>query len=93
MKTIADAISTAHLTWRGCLPHQCTKECPHLAPKKRPVDGLCERYALHLAGAAWDAIEQKAGESALIETIPTDYTESSKQAMRKAGFTEDDPRN
>ena len=70
MKTIADAISTAHLTWRGCLPHQCTKDCPHLAPKKRPVEGLCLRYALHLAGAAWDSIEQKAGESALIETFP-----------------------
>lgn len=91
MKTIADAISHAYLTWRGCKEDQCTKECPLY--KNANAVGMCWREAIHYAGAAEEALIQEQARGALIETIPTDYTESSKQAMRKVGFTEDDPRN
>jgi len=55
MKDIADAISRAHDTWRGCRPDQCVRDCPHLAPKQRPSSAMCRRYAGHLAEAAAEA--------------------------------------
>lgn len=55
MNDIADAIARAHDTWRECRPHQCVKGCPHLAPKERPAQGMCRRYAEHLAEAAAEA--------------------------------------
>jgi hypothetical protein len=67
MPPTAAAIIRAHEEWKGCRPDQCTRECPHLAPKKRPSQSLCLRYAEHLAAAA---------ESVLVEDVKKAWVEA-----------------
>lgn len=63
MTPTSAAIIRAHEEWKGCRPDQCTRECPHLAPKKRPSQSLCLRYAEHLAAAAGESASKRLVES------------------------------